>query len=173
MKMGIQKRLFPRYCIDASALINLTRYPGYPRDIFPAIWEKLESMVKKGELISPIEVYEEIEARDDPIYQWCKQNRKMFKDIDDCQAQQLHQIERKYDSTYWKNQMNIADASGKRKPWADPWVIALSICEDAIIVTDEKNAPNHIPYIVRAIQRQCLNLIDFFKVVGIKYEVRK
>ncbi|MEM1609222.1 MAG: DUF4411 family protein [Thermoplasmata archaeon] len=168
-----QRRLYPIYCIDTSALINLTRYPGYPRDIFPAIWNKLESMIKGGEIISPIEVYEEIKARDDPIYKWCKQNKKMFIDIDNCQTQQLHQIERKYDLKVWEIQMNNVDTSGKRKPWADPWVISLGICEDAIIVTDEKNSPNHIPYIANAFKKQCLSLIDFFKAIGIKYEVNK
>lgn len=167
--MRIQRSLFPvsRYCIDASALINLTKYPGYPRDIFPAIWGKLEGMVKRGELISHIEAYEEIKKRKDKIYDWCKQNKKMFKGIDQCQQQKMRQIEKKYDPVHWKNQMN------KDEPWADPWLIALSICEDAIIITDEKNTPNHIPHIANAFQIQCLNLLDFFKKVGIKYEVKK
>lgn len=53
MKMTKQTKLFPVscYCIDASAPINLTRYPGYPQDMFPAIWKKLEGMVERGELI--------------------------------------------------------------------------------------------------------------------------
>ena len=161
-----QRRLFPIpiYCIDASALINLTRYPGYPKEIFPAIWDKLENMVKRGELISPEEVYKEIEAGGDSISQWCKQNKKMFKDIDDCQTQELNEIEKNYDPNYWKTQMN------KDTPWADPWLIALSICEDAIIVTDERNSPNHIPYIAKFFRKRCLNLLDFFKEIGIKYE---
>ncbi len=58
----------------------------------------------------------------------------------------------------------------KDAPWADPWLIALSICEDAIIVTDEKNSSNRIPYIATAFQKQCMNLLDFFKAIGIKYE---
>ncbi|MEM3830569.1 MAG: DUF4411 family protein, partial [Conexivisphaerales archaeon] len=153
-----QERLFPKslYCIDASALINLR---SYPNDLFPAIWNKLESMVKRDELISPMEVYEEIKARDDSIYKWCKQNIKMFKDIDNCQTQKFSQIETKYDREYWRNQIN------NDKHWADPWVIALSICEhkDAIIVTDEKNSPNHIPYIAKAFKKQCINLLDFFR----------
>jgi hypothetical protein len=161
--MKVQKRLFPRYCIDASALINLTRYPGYPRDIFPAIWEKLENMVKRDELISHIEVYKEIEKRKDPIYQWCKKHKKMFKDVDDCQIRELENIQHQYDPGYWNNEIN------KGGPWADPWLIALSICEDAIIVTDEKNTPNRIPYIANHFNSQWLNLIDFFKRIGIKY----
>jgi len=120
-------------------------------------------MVESDELISHIEIYEEIKKRNDLIYHWCKQNKKMFKDIDECQQQKMPQIEREYDTVYWKTQMN------KDEPWADPWSIALSICEDAIIVTDEKNIQNHIPYIANHFNRQCLNLIDFFKKIGIKY----
>jgi len=169
MKMEKQQKLFPvsLYCIDASALINLTRYPGYPRDIFPAIWEKLENMVKRGELISHVEVYKEIEKIRDPIYQWCKKHKKMFKDVDDCQIRELENIQHQYNREYWNNEIN------KGGPWADPWLIALSICEDAIIVTDEKNTLNHIPCIANAFQRRCLNLIYLFKEVGIKYVVIK
>ncbi len=170
MKMEKQDRLFPifRYCIDTSTLIYLTRYPGYPREIFPAIWEKLESIVKGDELISHIDVYKEIEKRKDTIYQWCKQNKKMFKDIDNYQTQKFHQIEGKYDFVYWKTKMK------KDESWADPLLIALSICEKTnkapiIIVTDEKNAENHIPYIANYFNIQCLNLIDFFKKIGIKF----
>ncbi len=66
--------------------------------------------------------------------------------------------------------MKTNDKSGH---WADPWLIALSICEKTntattIIVTDEKNAENHIPYIANYFNIQCLNLIDFFKNIGIK-----
>ena len=164
--MGKQLTLFQTsvYCIDSSALINLTRYPGYPRDIFPAIWEKLEDMVKRGELISHIEVYKEIEKREDAIYQWCNiYSRKMFKDVDDCQIEEFVKIKQRYNPEYWDNEINAG------KPWADPWLIALSICEDAIIVTDEKNTPNHIPYIADHFNTQWMNLINFFKRIGIKY----
>jgi len=158
-----QGRLFPNscYCIDANALINLMKYPGYPRDIFPMLWEKLESMVERGRLISHVEVYKEIEKQRDEIYSWCKQNRKIFKDVDECQIQMLNQIERKYNPEYWKTEMN------KDSPWADPWLIALSICEDTVIVTDEKDTADHIPYVANAFQRQVLNLLDFFRAIEV------
>ncbi len=153
--------LFPKtvYCIDTSSLINLKYYRG---DVFPTIWEKLESMIRNGELISPLEVYEEIKVGQDEIYEWCKNNKKMFNDVDECQSQKLKDIEKQYDKKYWENEI--------RKPrWADPWVIALSICERAIIVADEKNVPNRIPYISAAFRVQCLKLLDYFKEIGIKY----
>lgn len=128
-----QKELFPKtiYCIDTSSLINLK---PYRRDLFPTIWRKLESMIKNEELISPLEVYEEIKVGQDKIYEWCKKKKKMFRDIDDCQRQKFQEVEKQYDNNYWENEIN-------KQRWADPWVIALSICEEAIIVADEKKLP--------------------------------
>lgn len=59
--------LFPKpvYCIDTSSLINLK---PFRKDVFPTIWSKLESMIKNGELIAPLEVYGEIEIGKDDIY---------------------------------------------------------------------------------------------------------
>jgi hypothetical protein len=163
--MPKQQRLFQTsiYCIDASALINITRYPGYPRELFPSIWNKLEDMVKNDELISHEEVYKEIEKRQDKICDWCKQNKNMFKDIDECQIKEFENVKKKYDSFYWNKEIN------KGGPWADPWIIALSICEDAIIVTDERDTQNHMPYIAKHFNLKCLNLIEFFVNIRIRY----
>ena len=94
--MPKQPELFKKkvYCIDTSSLINLK---PYRRDIFPTIWNKLESMVKAKALISHIEVHKEIEAGKDIISKWCKDNKKMFIDEEDCQGQKIQEIEKKYD----------------------------------------------------------------------------
>ena len=165
--MPRESELFPRtiYCIDTSSLINLMppwKKDVYRKDVFPTIWEKLEGMIKNEELISPLEVYEEIKIGQDEIYKWCKNNKKMFRDIDDCQRQKLQDVKTKYDKNYWENE-------SKKPHWADPWVVAISICEGAIIVTDEKNIPNRIPFISAKFGVRCLELLDFFKEVGIKY----
>lgn len=159
--MPRQQELFPKtiYCIDTSSLINLK---PYRRDVFPTIWSKLEGMVKMEELISPLEVFGEIEIVKDQIYDWCKSRKKMFMDIDECQIQEIEKIEAQYDKSYWQTEIN-------KPKWADPWVIALSICEGAIIVADEKDRPNKIPTIAFAFGLKCLGLIDFFKEIGVKY----
>jgi hypothetical protein len=160
--MPRQPELFPKtvYCIDTSSLINLKLYR---RDVFPTIWGKLENMIKNGELISHMEVYKEIEAVKDMIYNWCKNNKRMFKDADEYQIQKLQEVKRQYDNTYWENEIN------KTSPWADPWLIALGICEKGIIVADEKNVPNRIPVVSAVFGVKCLALLDFFKEIGIKY----
>jgi len=156
-----QRTLFPipTYCIDSNVFINLKHYP---RDIFPTIWTKIEDMIKVGEIISHQEVFKEIKIGKDKIHEWCKQNKKMFKDVDECQIQRIVAIRDKYTKDYWgRNSM--------KGVWADPWVIALASCEDAIIVTDEKNKSNHIPDIANRINIPCLNRFEFFKKIGIKY----
>ena len=160
--MPRQKDLFPKtvYCIDASSLINLK---PYRRDIFPTIWDNLEKMVKNGELISHLEVYKELEVGQDAIYRWCKSNKRMFKDMDECQIQKLQEVKNQYDKTYWENEIT------KTTSWADPWIIALSICEEVIIVTDEKNTQNKIPFIAVKFGIKCLELLDFLKEIGVKY----
>lgn len=159
--MPRQKELFPKtvYCIDTSSLINLK---PFRIDVFPTIWSKLEGLINKGELIAPLEVYGEIEIGKDEIYDWCKSKKKMFKDVDECQIQEIKKIETKYDKVYWQNEIN-------KPKWADPWVISLSICENAIVVADEKDTPNRIPAIAYAFGLKCLGLIDFFKEIGVKY----
>ena len=119
-------------------------------------------MIKNRQLIAPLEVYGEIEIVKDEIYGWCKNNKKMFKDIDECQIQEIKRIETKYYKSYWEIEIN-------KPKWADPWVIALSICEDAIVVADEKDTPNRIPAIATMFDLKCLRLIDFLKEIGIKY----
>ncbi len=153
--------LFPKtlYCMDTSSLINLK---PFRRDVFPTIWSKLEGMIKNGELIAPLEVYEEIEIGKDIIHDWCKSNKEMFKDVDECQIQKLQEIKKQYDKAYWENEIN-------KPKWADPWVIALGICEEAIVVADEKDTRNRIPAISSAFGLKYLELIDFFKDIGIKY----
>ena len=160
-----QAPLFHReiFCIDACALINITRYQGYPREVLPKIWKKLEEMAKNGELISHIEVYREIKDKNDQIDRWCKKNKNIFKDIDECQQEKIEMVKTRYNPDCWRRETN------RERPWGDPWVIALSICEDAIIVTEENNNENHLPYVANYFNRKCLNLIDFFKIIGIQY----
>jgi len=158
-----QLRLTPIYCIDANSLINLgLRYPKSMK-IFLPIWEKIEEMIENNDLISHIEVRREIEIRNDKTARWCKQNKKMFKNVDEEQLNHFEKVREKYDPEYWNKEINRLGA------WADPWLIALSISYKAIIVTDEnKTKPNRIPVIAQQFGIRSLNLLEFFKEIGIK-----
>ena len=147
------------YCIDTSALFNLK---PYFKDVFPTLWKKLDSMVKKGELISPKEVQNEVNRGKDEITDWCNKNKSLFIDVDDCQKQEILIIEAIYTRDTW-----IRETS-KPGYWADPWVLALSICEEAIIVADEVNRQDRLPNIAASLNVRCINLYEFFKEIGIK-----
>jgi len=166
-----QAKLFPVriYCMDADVLIDLKRH--YPsrhifsrHDLFPAIWEKIEKLIRKGEIISHIEVWREIEVGGDELFRWCRQHKSMFKDPDECQLIELQNVKKEYDRDYWNRNIN------KPGPWADPWLIALAICKEGIIVTNETNAPNKIPFIANHFGITCLNLFEFFNEIGVKYK---
>jgi hypothetical protein len=159
------------YCIDASSIINLFRHPGlsyppYRADIFEGLWTKLDQIIEKGELISHITVLKEISKRDDEAKEWCKNHKKIFREIDNCQKKQIEKIKTKYSKSHWDAEINR-----KGQEWADPWIIALAICEEAIIVSDERNSPDRIPYIANHFGINTLNLMDFLKDIGLKLKI--
>jgi hypothetical protein len=162
---------FKIYCIDTSSIINLFRhsglpYPPYRADIFEGLWTKLDQIIKNGNLISHITVFEEISKRDDDAKRWCEKYKRIFRDIDNCQIRLINEIQKKYSKSHWETEI-----SRKGQEWADPWIIALAICEDAIIVSDEKNSPDRIPYIANHFGINTLNLMDFFKDIGLKLKI--
>ena len=59
--------LFPGYVIDTNALIDLWRR-RYPRDVFPTLWQKIEGLIKSGELVAPQEVLNELQRQHDELY---------------------------------------------------------------------------------------------------------
>jgi hypothetical protein len=147
------------YCIDTSALFNLK---PYFKDIFPSLWKNLDDLVKKKELISPREVQTEVNRGKDQITAWCHRKRSLFIDVDDCQSKEILEVESKYTRDAWIRETTKPGA------WADPWVIALSICEEATIVADEANRLDKIPYIAASLNIKCLTLYEFFKEIGIR-----
>ena len=159
MARQLKLQLSQVYCIDTASLIELKRYP---KDVFPSVWQKIETMIKNGDVISHIEVYKEITNGRDEIFTWCKSRRKIFKDLDECQSTEIKRVQTQYDNDAWAREIN------KTSPWADPWIIALAICEQAMVITEESNKPNKIPFVAGLLGVKSLNLINFFRAIGIK-----
>lgn len=157
-----QLKLFTVYCIDMSALVDLKRYPRDMK-IFIPIWEKVENLILNERLISSIEVLREIREGDDELVDWANKHKKMFYDIDNGQIANINKVRRNYDVDYWEREIN------KDGPWGDPWVIALSISTNAIIVTNENKVKrNRIPFVAKKFGINSLNLLEFFKSIGIE-----
>lgn len=148
--------LFPGYCIDTNALIDLWRR-AYPPDIFPSLWRDLEKLISDGSLISPREVLNELEKKDDELLKWAKNHKKMFQDLDDAQARQVRSILNEFS--------NLIDQH-KTTPDADPFVIALAISKGWAVITSEKPSTGGRPKIPDVCKRygvKCISLIEFFR----------
>jgi len=155
-----QTKLVPVYCIDTSALINLK---NFPQDIFPTIWQKIEELAKNEQLISPIEVYREVDQVKDSIYKWCSKHKSIFIDPDSGQISNLPKIKQHYDEHHWNVQIQKTGA------WADPWVIALGTSVKGIVVADESMEKTKIPYICQQINVKCIDKFGLFQELGVKY----
>lgn len=152
------------YVMDTSSLMEL--HNRYPESLFPTIWKHVKEMIVRDEIISHIEVHREIKNTlypADKLLKWSNKNKKIFHGIDDCQTHQIQKIQPEYNPQYWQNEMN------RPAPWADPYLIAVAICEQAIVITQEnKTKANRIPPIGLKFGVKSLNLLEFFHELKIK-----
>ena len=152
----INLKLFPGYVIDTSAIIDLWRR-YYPIDIFKSLWQEIDRLIKNDELISPREVFEEIKVGDDELFSWIKNQKKMFKELDNIQLLQVKKILIKFPNWIDPN---------KAIPEADPFIIALALAVGWTVITSEKYSTGSkpkIPDVCKSFNIKCINLIDFFR----------
>ncbi len=158
------------YVIDSCSLMELNR--RYPIDIFPPVWQRIESLIDKGFLVSPKEVLKEIEKGDDHLKEWSKKQTKLFKDLTVKQIQIVQEILGKYPK--WLNEDSMS-------PIADPFVIALAIemetdtqktlietIKKRIVVSEERisGKKTRVPYVCQEYNIECIFLIEMFRKEG-------
>ncbi|MBM4135570.1 MAG: DUF4411 family protein [Nitrospira sp.] len=157
--------LFPGYCIDTNALIDLWRR-RYAPDVFRSLWKNLENLISQGRLIAPREVLNELEKygdKNDELLKWVKQHKEMFKDLDDDQLNQVRDI--------LKHFPTLVDTN-KTTPEADPFVIALAMSKGWMVITSEQpanltanpSARPKIPNVCEHFNTKCIyELLEFFR----------
>ncbi len=157
-----------RYVIDTSSLIDLNRYN--PIDLFPSVWNKIEHLVKTGQLVSHIEVFKELSRKDDLLFKWAKKHKDMFKHYTKRQVEIVQKILKKYPSI-----INL-----KREYSADPWIIALAVELNEqktlvkvkwLVVTEEQLKGNRvkIPLICKEYDIEYLKIFDLFRRKGWRF----
>lgn len=149
-----------KYSIDTSAILDgWVRY--YPPDIFPSLWEKLDGLIKDGQLRATEEVLVELERKLDEVYQWARMRKDLFIPID-------NQI-----------QLVVADilkdhpelvGQRKNRSTADAFVIALAQIERCTVVTGERATNSlkkpHIPDVCAVLSIRCINLLQLMREQG-------
>ena len=150
------------YVFDTSPLITL--FKNYYPKRFPSLWEKFDSLVDNGQLISTRENFREIEEIDDDLFKWAKKHEDIFKIPN---AEEAGFITNIYTVPLFRG--NIEQQKilrGGRN--ADPFVIAKARAESAHVVTLEKFKPHSskIPNICKHFKVACLDLEGFMEKEG-------
>ena len=119
------------YCLDANVLIQAWQKYYSPK-VCPAYWDVLNSLGIQNRIFMPEIVYEEIVRTEDDLSRWLRASDIPIRKIDENVTKCLQEI---YSSD--PNHKLLVD-NNKARSLADPWVIAHSINENAIVVTKEE-----------------------------------
>lgn len=117
-----------KYCIDTSALMDAwCRW--YPPNLFPSLWEQIDSLIATHDLVSSQEVLRELERKKDDLFQWAKERAEVFLPLsDEVQGAAIAVLE----------QFRHLVDGRTGKSFADPFVIATAQTTSTILVTGEK-----------------------------------
>ena len=144
------------YSIDSGALIHAWRRVYRPKN-FGFVWDGFDSLIENERLFASIEVFHELEKKDDELFAWCKERKeKLFVEIDD----NIQDIVRKI----LKDHPRLVDTV-KGRSGADPFVIALveTIKPFMIVLTEEPPGKVRIPDVCDARSVKWLNLADMIE----------
>ena len=121
------------YCVDTSSLIAAWQ-ERYPIENFPKFWDHMNGLIENGRLISPVEVFNEIQKRSDELHGWLKSRKGViFRELDEEVQIEVAKILEKFPRL-------VADK--KLRTSADPFVIALARITKHQLVTEEKPTGN-------------------------------
>lgn len=128
----------PVYSVDSSALIHAWRRVYRPKN-FGFVWDGFDALIEEGRLQASIEVYGELEKKDDDLFAWCKERKdKMFFEIDDATQKAVKEIMRDHP--------RLVDTV-KGRSAADPFVIAhaQTVRPFMTVLTEETKGKVKIP----------------------------
>jgi hypothetical protein len=146
----------PVYSIDSSALIHAWRRAYRPNN-FGFVWDGFDSLIEAKRLRASIEVYNELEKKDDELFAWCKERKeKLFFEIDDDTQAIVAEIMRDHP--------RLVDTV-KGRSGADPFVIALAETTNPsmVVLTEETPGKVKIPDVCDARGVDWSNLADMIE----------
>jgi hypothetical protein len=144
------------YSVDSSALIHGWRRVYRPKN-FGLVWEQMDTLIKESRLRASIEVYNELEKKDDELFKWCKDRKDdLIVEIDDDVQNQVARIMKQYP--------RLVDTV-KGRSGADPFVIALAATTNPkmVVVTEERPGKTKIPDVCNAEKIDHCGLADLIE----------
>lgn len=148
----------PVYSIDTSSLVHAWRR-AYPPKRFPGLWARIDILIGEGRLVASIEVFNELEKKDDEILAWAKERKaELFRDIDDgVQAAVVYVM---------ANYPKLVD-TGKGKSGCDPFVIAQALSGDPTltVITQEQGGTADKPKIPSVCAAEGIPCVDLLALI--------
>lgn len=146
----------PIYSIDSSAVIHGWRRIYRPKN-FSFVWSRLDILIAEKRLRASIEVFGEMEKKDDEVFEWCKDRKdKLFVEIDDLCQHHVIRLMSKYP--------RLVDTV-KGRSGGDPFVIALAATmrPPMVVVSEENPGRQRIPDVCQAENIRCIRLPDLIE----------
>jgi hypothetical protein len=150
------------YSIDTSSLLHAWRR-AYPPEQFPGWWAKLDALIDDGRLVATIEVYYELEKKDDDVFVWAKARKDtLFREIDEDVQDAVVSIMASYP--------RLVDTK-TGKSGGDPFVIgqAMALGAPGCVLTQEGGGSAKSPKIPDVCGLEgidCCNLVEMMKHEG-------
>lgn len=150
------------YCVDASSILHMQWH--YPPDVFARIWERFAQDADAGLLITTEVVVEELAKKGDHASLFVKGLKGFGHKMDGATIEHASRVLRQVP--------HIIDAQNPN-PQADPYLVGLSIVRGAVLVTQEKSAPNSkkakLPDVCQSFNVSCISLLDLARARGWKF----
>lgn len=153
------------YSFDTSALIEpWTRH--YPHDLMPSLWERIDELASGGVVCAQEQVGREIARMDDTLHEWTKGRDHLFRPSSSEVQSALTSIMASHPGLIGMT---------KNRSGADPWVIALAMCENSTVVTyeqwEEGSKKIKIPSVCKDLGVPCITFVEFMRRANIKLRV--
>jgi hypothetical protein len=151
------------YSADSSALIHGWRRIYRPKN-FGFVWDRLGTLIEEGRLKASIEVYSDLEKKDDELFKWCKERKdKLVVDIDATVQAHVARIMKAYP--------RLVDTV-KGRSGSDPFVIALaaSTSPTMTVVTEESVGRVRIPDVCNSEKIAHCGLADLIERENWKFD---
>lgn len=144
----------PIYSVDSSALIHAWSRAYRPKN-FAFVWKGFDALIAEGRLRASMEVYLELEKKDDELFAWCKERKEtLFVELDEAVQDSVKAI--------MKDHPRLVDTV-KGRSAADPFVIGLAETGKMVVLTEEKPGKVKIPDVCDARNVKWTNLADMIE----------
>ena len=143
----------PQYVLDTNVFIGMQRNSPCDIPIFQPLWDKIDTMILDGIVVSSEEVFDELMRGDDTLVNWAKSRKAAFLPSDEQVQLKVREILKRFPDLL---------TGSKKANSADPFIIALASTIDCVLVSDESRAGSNNP-------ARIPNVCDEFNVSVIKF----